>query len=149
LIAARELRVRVVTNGLSILQELVDAEADVVAIGGALRRLTASFVGPAAVRSVRGHFADRLLMSVAGVSSTGIMTEADVLEAEVKRAMIEQSAEPVLLLDESTVAARGHQAVASVSRMPVTIVDGLSAAAISRLETAGTRVYSAQVSCDD
>ena len=92
-----------------------DSEAEVIAIGGTFRRLTYSFVGPAAVRSVRDHFADRLLMSITGVMPNGVMTDADVLEADVKRTMLEQAEQSVLLLDESKLSARGRQAIAPVA----------------------------------
>ena len=89
LIAERGLAVRVITNSLPVLQELSDApEVEVVAIGGTFRRLTCSYVGPAAVRAVRDHFADRLLMSITAVAPNGVMADADTLEAEVKRVMI-------------------------------------------------------------
>ena len=116
LIAERGLGVRVITNSLPVLQELSESEARVVAIGGTFRRLTCSYVGPGAVRAVREHFADRLLMSVTGVTPGGVMTDADVLEAEVKRRMLEQAAQSVLLLDDSKLAARGRQAIAPRAR---------------------------------
>ena len=37
-------------------------------IGGMLRRLTGSYVGPSSVRMIREHFADRLFLSVTGVT---------------------------------------------------------------------------------
>ena len=70
-------------------------------VGGTLRRLARSFVGPAAVRTVEAHYADRVLLSVKGLTANGVMTDADPLEAEVKRAMIAQSGVSVLLVDDS------------------------------------------------
>ena len=55
-------------------------------MGGSLRRLTRSFVGPSAVHTVLGHFADRMFLSVKGVTRDGVLTDADELEAEVKAA---------------------------------------------------------------
>ena len=72
---------------------------EVIGIGGTLRRLTRSFVGPFAVRTVQGHFADRLFLSVKGIAANGMLTDADPLEAELKRTMIEQAGESVLLID--------------------------------------------------
>src|SRR3954471_7157106 len=112
LIAERGLSVRVITNSLPVLQELSDSDAEVVAIGGTFRRLTCSYVGPGSVRAVREHFADRMFLSVTGVTPEGGMTDADLLEAEVKRAMLEQAEQPALLLDDSKLAARGRQAIA-------------------------------------
>ena len=104
LIALRGLAVRVITNSLPVLHELSGAEqvdSEVVAIGGTFRRLTCSYVGPAAVRSVRDHFADRRFLSVTGITVNGVLTDADVLEAEVKRAMLEQSEQSILMVDDS------------------------------------------------
>ena len=108
---------RVITNSGPVMQALAASEcADVElhAIGGALRRLTHSYVGPASVRAVREHFADRVFLSVTGVTRTGLLTDVDALEAEVKRAMLEQASERVLLLDESKLAAHGRQAIGSL-----------------------------------
>ena len=132
---------RVITNSLPVLQELrPDAEAEVVAIGGTFRRLTCSYVGPAAVRAVREHFADRLLMSVTGVTADGVMTDVDVLEAEVKRAMLEHAEQSVLLLDESKLAARGRQAIARVDALSLVVAEGLRSEEVARLSEVGAEV---------
>jgi DeoR/GlpR family transcriptional regulator of sugar metabolism len=141
LIALRGLAVRVITNSLPVLQELSDAEhVEVVAIGGTFRRLTSSYVGPAAVRSVRDHFADRLLMSVTAVTPRGVMADADVLEAEVKRAMLDHAEQSALLLDESKLSARGRQAIAPVGAVSLVLADGLSPDMEARLRDLGATV---------
>ena len=68
------------------------------------------------MRTIREHFADRLFLSVTGVTHDGMLTDIDVLEAEVKRAMLEQAEESVLLLDGSKLAAHGRQAIAPLAR---------------------------------
>jgi len=69
----------VLTNSLPVM-ELVFHEGggdlDLVCVGGTLRRLTRSFVGPAAVRTVLAHYADRLILSVKGLTANGVMTDA-------------------------------------------------------------------------
>jgi DeoR/GlpR family transcriptional regulator of sugar metabolism len=139
LIAEHGLAVRVITNSLPVLEELASGEAEVVAIGGTFRRLTCSYVGPAAVRAVRDHFADRLLLSVTGVTANGVMTDVDPLEAEVKRAMLEQSEQSVLLLDDSKLTARGPQAIAPVASTSLVLADGLGG---TRLAQFGATVAS-------
>ena len=91
-------------------------DVELIGIGGTLRRLTRSFVGPFAVRTVQGHFADRLFLSVKGLTETGMMTDADSLEAEVKRTMIAQAGESTLLVDRSKLVVRGLSVIASVVR---------------------------------
>jgi DeoR/GlpR family transcriptional regulator of sugar metabolism len=133
LISERALALRVITNSLPVLQELSDSEAEVVAIGGTFRRLTHSYVGPQAVRTVRDHFADRLFMSVTGVMPNGVMTDADVLEADVKRAMLGQAEQSVLLLDESKLSARGRQAIAPVTAVSLVLASGDAAPPLREL----------------
>jgi DeoR/GlpR family transcriptional regulator of sugar metabolism len=140
LIAERGLGVRVITNSLPVLQELSASEAEVIAIGGTFRRLTCSYVGPGSVRSVREHFADRIFLSVTGVTPDGMMTDADVLEAEVKRAMLEQAERSALLVDVSKLAARGRQAITSVAAVSIVLADGLDAEEQQRLVQFGTTV---------
>jgi DeoR/GlpR family transcriptional regulator of sugar metabolism len=97
---------------------------DLVAVGGRLRQLTQSFVGPYAVRTIEGHFADHTFLSIKALSSTGVLTDADPLEAEVKRAMIAQANQSVLLIDRSKLGARGLNAIASVSELSLVVAHG-------------------------
>ena len=86
------------------MQVLAGSEHDIAlsVIGGTHRRLTGSFVGP-----VRGADDPRALRRPRCSSAspawrrTGALTDADVLEAAVKRAMLDQAAEATLLLDAS------------------------------------------------
>ena len=94
----------VLTNSLPVMELIFNEggpDLELIGIGGTLRRLTRSFVGPFAVRTVQGHFADRLFLSVKGLTENGMMTDADPLEAEVKRTMIAQAGESTLLVDHS------------------------------------------------
>jgi DeoR/GlpR family transcriptional regulator of sugar metabolism len=143
LINRHSLAVRVITNSLPVLHELSRSEhtdMEVVAIGGTFRRLTHSYVGPAAVRATRNIFADRFFMSVTGVTPQGVLTDADVLEAELKRTMLQQSEASVLLLDDSKLVAHGRHAVAPIDALSLVITDGLSAAEVSRVSDLGVTV---------
>jgi DeoR/GlpR family transcriptional regulator of sugar metabolism len=119
----------VLTNSLPVM-ELVFREGaanlELIGVGGTLRRLTRSFVGPLAVRTVLGHFADRLFLSVKGLTENGMLTDADPLEAEVKRAMIGQAGEAILLIDRSKLSVRGLSVIASVSELSGVLAHGLS-----------------------
>jgi DeoR/GlpR family transcriptional regulator of sugar metabolism len=133
----------VLTNSLPVM-ELVfkdgGPDVELIGIGGSLRRLTRSFVGPFAVRTVEGHFADRLFLSVKGLTPSGMMTDADPLEAEVKRAMIAQSGEATLLIDRSKLSVRGLSVIASVAEVSSVLADGFSASETTPLRAAGASV---------
>ena len=103
----------VLTNSLPVMELIFNEggpDVELIGIGGTLRRLTRSFVGPFAVRTVQGHFADRLFLSVKGLTENGVMTDADSLEAEVKRTMIPQAGEATLLVDYDEAARRAASA---------------------------------------
>ena len=143
LMIERGLAATVLTNSLPVM-ELIFSEGgpdvELIGIGGTLRRLTRSFVGPFAVRTVQGHFADRLFLSVKGLTETGVMTDADSLEAEVKRAMIPQAGESTLLVDHTKLLARGLSVVASVAELSGVVVHGVSTAETAPLLAAGASV---------
>jgi len=138
-----EIAATVLTNSLPIM-ELVFNEGspklELIGMGGNLRRLTRSFVGPFAVRTVQGHFADHAFLSVKGLTETGMMTDADALEAEVKRAMIAQAGRSVLLVDRSKMLARGLSVIASVAEISCVLAHGLSPAEAAALRSAGGAV---------
>jgi DeoR/GlpR family transcriptional regulator of sugar metabolism len=133
----------VLTNSLPVMELLFERggdDVDVIAVGGGLRRLTRSFVGPFAVRTVQGHFADRMFFSVKGLTEGGMMTDADPLEAEVKRAMIGQAGDAVLLVDRSKLSVRGLSVVASVAEVARVLAHGFAPHELAALRGAGVPV---------
>ena len=117
--------VRVLTNGGPAMQVLAASEHDIPlsVIGGTHRRLTGSFVGPSAVRMIREHFVDRLFFSVTGIAPNGVLTDADELEAAVKRAMLDQAGDATLLVDESKLATHGRHAIAPLTRVSLVLAE--------------------------
>jgi DeoR/GlpR family transcriptional regulator of sugar metabolism len=137
------LGVTIITNSLPVMDAVASRETPnvkLIGIGGTLRPLTRSYVGPYAVHTVLGHFADRLFLSVKGVTSDGVLTDADELEAEVKRAMIAQSEESVLLLDDSKLGVRGQNAIARVTELSSVLAHGAPAASLEPLRATGVNL---------
>ncbi|WP_037501118.1 DeoR/GlpR family DNA-binding transcription regulator [Solirubrobacter soli] len=135
--------VRVLTNSGPVMQVLTacdDPQIELYVVGGAHRRLTGSFVGPSAVRMIREHFVDRAFLSVTGIARHRILTDADGLEAAVKRAMIEQAREPVLLLDASKLATHGKHTIAPLSQISLVLADQLHGEDARRLRVDGVTV---------
>jgi DeoR/GlpR family transcriptional regulator of sugar metabolism len=129
-LVARGVALTVITNSLPIMH-LVATEAQahvtLVGLGGMLRRLTGSYVGPLALHGVSTYFADRLFLSVKGLSETGVLTDADPLEAEVKRTMIDHADRSYLLVDESKLDTRALSRIASVDQLAGVVVHGARA----------------------
>lgn len=116
------------------------SETDLIGVGGTLRKLTRSFVGPVATHGVRAHFADRLFFSIKGLAPDGQLTDADVLEAEVKRAMIHQARDTVLLIDGSKLDASGLSVIAPLADIGQVLAAGLDADSVARLSVHGIPV---------
>ncbi len=74
----------VVTSALNIANELADApEISLIMLGGLLRTVSYSFVGPQAEAMLRDLHADRLFLAVDGFDLTGGPFTPDVLEAQL------------------------------------------------------------------
>lgn len=135
----------VISNNLPVIGLIATqapANIELVAVGGTLRELTQSFVGPHAIRTVLGHFTDRAFISVKALSREGTLADVDPLEAEVKRAMIAQAGEAILLIDRSKLSARGLNAVGPVSDISLVLAHGAEAAQLRDLQKFGVRVRS-------
>jgi DeoR/GlpR family transcriptional regulator of sugar metabolism len=135
----RSVSCTVITNSLPIMELLANhasAKIELIGIGGQLRRLTQSYVGPFAVHTTLGHYADRCFFSVKGLTADGALTDADPLEAEIKRAMIAHAEEAVLLADRSKLSARGLNVIGRLSDLTGIIIDGAVPAPLRALADA-------------
>jgi DeoR/GlpR family transcriptional regulator of sugar metabolism len=132
--------VTVLTSSLPVMNLLGNADApnvDLIALGGTFRKLTHSFVGPDTVRALRGYLVDRVVFSVKGVTKEGFLTDADPLEAEVKRAMIAHAQTAVLLATSQKFDDRGLAVVGPVDDVDIAYVTELSPDAVRMLEARG------------
>jgi DeoR/GlpR family transcriptional regulator of sugar metabolism len=142
--AVRELlqagrRATLLTNSVPVMDLVArsDSQVGLIGLSGSLRRLTCSFVGPQAVAATRGHFADKLLFSVTGVTSDDVLTDADPLEAEIKRAMLEHARCAVLLADGSKFGRSALSAIAPLSDVGTVILADASRTTVRTITRAG------------
>ena len=137
------IEVTLLTNSLPVMQIVANQappNVDLVAVGGSLRTLTQSFVGPHAIDTIRGHYADRAFLSAGALSPTGALADADPLEAEVKRSMIAQSSEAVLLVDRSKLTGRGLVAIAPACELALVLAHGVTERELMPLRATGVSV---------
>jgi DeoR/GlpR family transcriptional regulator of sugar metabolism len=118
------------------------SRASMVGLGGIFRPLTLSFVGPCTIYAVETYLANRVFLSVKGVTPDGYLTEPNPLEAEVKRAMIRRSENPVLLVDGRKFERRGASVIAHVSEVSLVIAADAGRTHVERLEASGVEVRS-------
>jgi DeoR/GlpR family transcriptional regulator of sugar metabolism len=139
----RQIELTVISNSLPVMEAVVTAPrstVQLVGVGGQLRPLSRSFVGPYAVHTVLGHYADRCFLSVKGLTGSGALTDADPLEAEVKRAMVAHADNAMLLIDHTKLSARGLSAIGSATDLTGVLVHGAAEDQLTGLRRAGVRV---------
>jgi DeoR/GlpR family transcriptional regulator of sugar metabolism len=135
--------VTIITNSepiMDLVASQATSEVDLIALGGTLRRLTRSFVGPIATAAVKAHFPDHVFFSVKGVTRDGMLTDADPLEAEVKRCMVEQADAAVLLIDRSKLEARGLNVIGRVGAVDTVLAAEATETDVSALAAHGVDV---------
>jgi DeoR/GlpR family transcriptional regulator of sugar metabolism len=133
----------VLTPSVPVMELLARSDStqiELLGLAGSLRRLTSSFVGPQTVRTILDHFADKLLFSVKGLAPGHVLTDANPLEAEVKRTMIERARESILLLDGSKFDNPGLSAIAPAAAVDLALVADAERGQLRSLADAGVRV---------
>lgn len=139
----RRLAITVVTNSLPAMAVVSDSEVpnvELIGLGGSYRKLTRSFVGAETVRAIRNVYVDRLVFSVKGIEGSGILTDPDPLEAEVKRAMIERARTAVLVAAGPKFDERGLHVIAHLSSVQIAFVADPPPDGIVAMENAGVDV---------
>ncbi len=117
---ARHLRamktpVTVITNALNIATELADAPGmSIIMIGGILRPVSLSFVGPQAEAMLSELHADRLFLGVDGIDAENGPSTPDVLEAQLNACMMRAAREVNIVADSSKL---GHRSVSRIGPM--------------------------------
>jgi DeoR/GlpR family transcriptional regulator of sugar metabolism len=135
-----EIGVTVITNSIPIMDLIATSsrrDVELIGVGGTLRKLTMSCVGPYAVRTVLGHYADRAFFSVKGITADGVMTDPDELEAEVKRSMLANAEDTVLLVDDSKLTVRGFSVIGRIDELSHLVAYGLTPEHLARLRRSG------------
>lgn len=90
----------VISNALAVAYRLAEApDIKVITIGGTLRRTSLTSVGRSAEDSIVKYYADKTFFSCDGVDREHGITDANEKEAEVRKAMLRQSRQRVLVAD--------------------------------------------------
>ena len=113
-----------VTNALNIAMELANLpHIRVIMIGGILRQMSYSTVGPQAEQILRALNADRLFLGVDGLDPEIGLTTPDVLEAQLNGLMIRVSREVTAVADSSKFHRRALSVIADLSDVHRIITD--------------------------
>lgn len=139
-IGARKFKsLTVITNGLNIALELSKlAQVRIIVIGGMLRHVSSSVVGPHAEQMLQGLNADRLFLGVDGLDvNIGLMTP-DVLEAQLNAQLIRVAREVNVVADSSKFRRRSLSLIARLDSVHRVITDaGVDAECAGALRSKG------------
>jgi DeoR/GlpR family transcriptional regulator of sugar metabolism len=143
LIIEQQSAITMLTNSVALMTLVAERAApnvELIGLGGALREVSRSLVGPATVAGIRAHVTDRAVISVKGITDDGRMMDPDPLEAEVKREMLHSSREPALLIDASKFDAAGLHVIGDVGAVHSVFVAGAARAHVDALRRRGLEV---------
>jgi DeoR/GlpR family transcriptional regulator of sugar metabolism len=107
----------VITNARAVFNILEqDPQITLISTGGALRRSSQVLVGPTAESALRELRADKLFLSVSGISLDFGLSHTNISEVTIKQAMIRSTREVILLADYTNF---GQESVAQVSDLKI------------------------------
>ena len=135
-------RFTVVTNSLDIAMDLAEMPfVSVIMVGGLLRQVSRSFVGPQAEHMMRQIHADHLFLGVDGISLDAGPSTPDVLEAHLNSLMVAAADEVTVVSDASKFGRRSLSVICPMSSVHRVITDkGISPETVQELERMGVQV---------
>ena len=114
----------VITNALNIAVELADSPGiSLIMIGGLLRPVSCSFVGPQAEAMMNEFHADRLFLAVDGFDLENGPSTPDPLEAQLNNVMIRSAREVNVVADFSKLGRRSVSKIGPFERIRRLITD--------------------------
>ncbi len=113
-----------ITSSLPIVQELGHRPwAHLLLLGGIYLPEYRVVVGPQAVENLRGLHADKMFLGTDGLTFDHGLTTANVLEAEVDRAMVRAAAKIIVVADSSKIGCAGLTTIIPLDKVHVLVTD--------------------------
>jgi DeoR/GlpR family transcriptional regulator of sugar metabolism len=113
-----------ITCSLPIVQELGHHHGiHLLLLGGIYLPEYRVVVGPQTIENLRGLHADKLFLGTDGLTLDHGVTTANILEAEVDRAMVGAAAQIIVVADSSKIGCVGLTSITSLSKIDVLVTD--------------------------
>ncbi len=128
---ARELtnmdHITIITNSIGIMFTLAENKnINIISTGGTLRAHSLSFVGPLTNETIDKYFADKIFASCKGISPEHGATDSNELEIEVKKKMVKQSQQVIILADQSKFSQVGLSQFVAASEIDFLVTDKIA-----------------------
>ncbi|OPJ56816.1 DeoR/GlpR family DNA-binding transcription regulator [Alkalithermobacter paradoxus] len=137
--------ITIITNSVNLANELSNRnDIEVIVTGGMIRNTTKSMVGPVAENTLKHFVVDKAFIGANGVSQKFGITTPNMLEASVKKSMIENSKTTYLLVDSSKINEESFSFIAPVSKIDYIVTDEkISSEDIAMYENFGVKIIRA------
>jgi DeoR/GlpR family transcriptional regulator of sugar metabolism len=120
-------RLTVVTNSIKVAAELSSRpQVRVISIGGTLMASSLSFVGPWAEKCLDNYYVSKVFLSCRGFSATEGASDANELQALLKRRMLDRAGERYLLVDSSKFGVKSLSVWAQTAAFTAIVTDASS-----------------------
>jgi DeoR/GlpR family transcriptional regulator of sugar metabolism len=140
---ARELRdmsLRVVTNSLNVMAELSSSpQITLYSLGGSFRSDAGSFIGPVALEALRNFQIETCFMGTTGLTGEGVCSSQNLIEAQLKRTVLESSRRRVILADHTKLGTTAFAVFAQPGDYDILVTDA-GPAETERLRALGIEV---------
>lgn len=115
--------ITVVTNSLRVAAELAGGGPALILVGGELRRLSQTFVGPLTRCTIGQIHVDRAFMGTIGIDAQSGLTTTDPREAFTKELIMQNAGEIILLADSSKIGKISFARFADIANLNSLITD--------------------------
>ena len=134
----------VITHAMNIAQEFVSSpQICVVVIGGIMRHVSASFVGPQAERMLSDLGAHHFFLGIDGLTPELELATPDLLEAQINTLMMQIAEETTVIADASKFGRRSLSPIAKVRQVRRVITDKRAdSKMVARIQAEGVEVLS-------
>ena len=131
-----------ITSSLPIVQELGHRPwVSLLLLGGIYLPEYRVVVGPQTVENLRGLHADKMFLGTDGLTLDHGLTTANVLEAEVDRAMVRAAAQIIVVADSSKIGCAGLTTIIPLAEIHVLVTDrGAPEGFLEQLRSLGIQV---------
>lgn len=122
----RDIKINVLTNSIQVMLEagkLNNGNIVVISVGGMFNIKNYSLVGIVSKSFAQNFFPDKAIMSCRGVDEINGMTDAGILEIELKRDMLTRSKQFILLADHSKFGLVGAVYLGSLDEVDCVVTD--------------------------
>jgi len=132
----------IITNSLDISMDLAEVPfVSVIMVGGLMREVSRSFVGPQADLMMRQIHADHLFLGVDGISLEAGPSTPDILEAQLNALMVAAADEVTVVSDASKFGRRSLSVICPMRSVHRVITDAsIAPATVQELERMGIEV---------